>query len=123
MKGFEEILKATIENLRCISDSDAVVGKPIITEDGAVILPVSKVSFGFVAGGGEYSESSPKTRHDDYPHATASGGGITVTPVGFLLCGREKKFLCVDGSECGDSKWKDLARAAFRAMKKEGGDE
>mgnify|MGYP000000910966 FL=1 len=120
MKGFEEILNSTIEHMRRISDSDAVVGKPVITEDGVVVLPVSKVSYGFVVGGGEYSESSPKTRHDDYPHAAASGGGITVTPMGFLVCGKEKKFISVDKTSC-DDKWKDLARAAFRAIKR--GDE
>lgn len=121
MKGFEEMLQATMESMRRISDSDAVVGKPVVTEDGVVILPVSKVSYGFVVGGGEYGEGAAKQK-GEYPHATASGGGITVTPVGFLLCGREKKFITVDKSY-SDDKWKELARAAFRAIKKEDDDD
>ena len=54
MKDLEDILKRTIEHLRSVSDSDAVVGKTIVTEDGTAVIPVSKVSYGFVAGGGEY---------------------------------------------------------------------
>lgn len=121
MRNFEEILQTTIAQLRTVSDSDAVVGKPVVTEDGVVVLPVSKVSYGFVVGGGEYSESSPKTKHDDYPHATASGGGITVTPLGFLVCGKEKRFIAVDRT--ADDKWKDLARAAFKAIRRKDDDE
>src|SRR5699024_4305887 len=47
MRDLDEILKRTIENMRSVTDCDAVVGKPVRTEDGTVMLPVSRVSYGF----------------------------------------------------------------------------
>ena len=118
MKDLEDILKRTIEHLRSVSDSDAVVGKTIVTEDGTAVIPVSKVSYGFVAGGGEYGVS----QGNEYPCAAASGGGITVTPLGFLVCGKEKKFLPVSAAEKED-RLKEVLRTAVKALKKDESDE
>lgn len=122
MKDLEDILKRTIEHLRSVSDSDAVVGKAIVTEDGTAVIPVSKVSYGFVAGGGEYGVSQESVKGNEYPCAAASGGGITVTPLGFLVCGKEKKFLPVSAAEKED-RLKELLRTAVKALKKDESDE
>lgn len=116
MKGLDEILKSTLDNLKGMVDTDNVIGKPITGGDGTVILPVSKVSYGFVTGGGEYDSSGSKSQSENFPHAQACGGGVTVTPLGFLICGREKKFLSVDKSTEGN-KWMELLKAALKTMK------
>lgn len=118
MKDLEDILKRTIERMRSVTDSDAVVGKAIVTDDGTAIVPVSKVSYGFVAGGGEYGVSPDGVKGAEYPCAAASGGGITITPLGFLVCGKEKKFLPVSVAEKED-KLKELLRTAVKALKKD----
>ena len=51
----ETIMRTTMENLKDMIDVDTVVGSPVSTGDGLTIVPVSRVSFGFVAGGGEYT--------------------------------------------------------------------
>lgn len=107
----QELIKQTLTNLIETSDTETVVGKPILGADGTVILPVSKLSFGFVAGGGEYGVE----KNGKLPETKASGAGLTVTPVGFLVCGREKKFIAVD--KTADNKWMELARAALKTMK------
>ncbi|MBR4800224.1 MAG: sporulation protein YtfJ [Clostridia bacterium] len=112
MKEFEELLKETVENVKTVVGCDDIVGKPIINGDGTIILPVSKLSYGFVAGGGGSLNTAPK---ENSPFANASGGGVTVTPVGFLICGREKKFVPVD-KEYQSNKWFDLFRAAVDTM-------
>ena len=50
----ESIMTTTMESIRDMVDVNTVVGEAIVTADGATVIPVSKVSFGFVAGGGEY---------------------------------------------------------------------
>ena len=112
MEDFESILKETIENVKTIVGCDDMIGKPIVNGDGTIILPVSKISYGFVAGGG----GSVKTSKDGSPFASASGGGMTVTPVGFLICGREKRFVAVDKTEDGN-KWLNLFESVCDALK------
>ena len=63
-----------------------VVGDPVQTQDGSTIIPISKVSFGFVAGGGEYACSGVPPREEDMPFAGGAGAGVSVHPMGFLVC-------------------------------------
>ena len=47
-----EILRQTIDNLKEVTNAEGIVGKPIIADDGTVILPIMKLSAGYVLGGG-----------------------------------------------------------------------
>ncbi|MBO4554238.1 MAG: hypothetical protein J5713_00515 [Clostridia bacterium] len=113
MEEFERILKETVENVKTVVGCNDVIGKPIVNGDGTIILPVSKISYGFVAGGGGAVKPAQK---DGSPFASASGGGMTVTPVGFLICGREKKFVTVDKTEDGN-KWLNLFESICDTLK------
>lgn len=53
----ENVMKTTMENLKEMIDVNTIVGDAVETAEGTVIVPISKVSFGFVAGGGEYKEN------------------------------------------------------------------
>ena len=118
MKEFEEILKETVENIKTVVGSSDVVGKPIMNGDGTIILPVSKISYGFVAGGGGALKAPSK---DGSPFGNASGGGMTVSPIGFLICGREKKFITVDKAY-SDNKWFELLHGVLETIKGEDND-
>lgn len=87
----ENIMTTTMENIRDMVDVNTVIGDPVNTPDGATVIPVSRVSFGFVAGGGEYSagEAQPPTAApaNTLPFAGGSGAGVSVQPVGFLVVG------------------------------------
>jgi len=65
-------------------DVNTVIGDPVKTQDGSTIIPISKVSFGFVAGGGEYGCGGMQT--PNLPFAGGAGAGVTVHPMGFLVC-------------------------------------
>lgn len=78
------LMETSMQNIRDMVDVNTVLGDPITARDGSTVVPVSKVSFGFVAGGGEYSM---KNAQDDYPFAGGAGAGISLQPVGFLVCG------------------------------------
>ncbi len=88
----ENIMCTTMENLKEMIDVNTVVGSPVSTSEGLTIIPVSKVSFGFVAGGGEYVMSgSPiplDVTDDPLPFAGGTGAGVTVSPVAFLIVGK-----------------------------------
>lgn len=84
-KSVESLIENTISNLHTLAETNTVVGEPIFSPDGSIIIPISKVSVGFVVGGGEYTDISKKKHIENYPLAGGSGGGMTVSPVGFLI--------------------------------------
>ena len=51
-----------------------VVGDPVQTQDGSTVIPISKVSFGFAAGGGEYACSGMQAENE-LPFAGGAGAG------------------------------------------------
>ena len=78
-----DLMQTTLENIKDMVDVNTVIGEPIPTGSGATIIPVSKVTFGFVAGGGEYDKN--QLPEEDKPFAGGSGAGVSVQPVGFLV--------------------------------------
>ena len=79
-KPVQEIMAASLEKIRDLVDSNTVIGSPIHTQDGTTILPISKISFGFVSGGTDFAT---KTQKDLFGGAASAGGSLT--PVGFLV--------------------------------------
>ena len=69
-----------LKNLKTLVDADTVIGNPITTPDGTMIIPVSKVSFGFATGGSDLASKSPKD-----VFGGGSGGGVTIQPLCFLV--------------------------------------
>ncbi|MCH5163021.1 MAG: sporulation protein YtfJ [Clostridiales bacterium] len=89
----ERIMDSAFGKVRTLTDADIIVGDPIITPDGMNIIPISKVSVGIVSGGGEYSDK----QRDEYPFAGASGAGMSISPVCFLVSdGKSVKILTTD---------------------------
>lgn len=91
----ENLMTTTMENLREMVDVNTVIGEAITTPEGATLIPISRVSFGFVAGGGEYGESqarqmSADATDSDIPFAGGAGAGVTVQPLGFLVSSGEQ---------------------------------
>lgn len=79
----ERIMDDAFLKMRRLTDADTIVGQTITTPDGMNIIPISRISMGIVTGGGEYAMASDED--DSYPFAGASGAGMTVNPVCFLV--------------------------------------
>lgn len=96
-----DIVETAVSNLGKMAEVNTIVGKPIVTMDGTTIMPLSQVTFAFMAGGGEYGNTQQKhnTRADDNggKFAGGTGGGATLTPVGFLVI--DKSVVRVINSE------------------------
>ena len=95
-KPVENVLEQTLKNLKTIIDVNSIVGEPIKNE-GATIIPISKVSLGFVSGGGEYEEKKHRRFEQNLPFAGGSGAGCNISPIGFLVIVQNNvKFIKVD---------------------------
>lgn len=97
----ETIMTTTMENIKEMIDVNTIVGDAVETSEGTVIIPVSRVSFGFVAGGGEYKEDTLQgkkgqtenmngSNEESLPFAGGTGAGVSVNPIAFLVVGQDK---------------------------------
>ena len=88
----EKLIDTAMSNIKTMVDVNTIVGDPVETVDGSIIIPISKVSFGFAAGGVEVNDKNNK--HDnnkvDVPFAGGSGAGILLNPVAFLVVNKEQ---------------------------------
>ena len=108
-----EILRHTIDNLKEVTNTEGIVGKAILTEDGTVILPILKLSAGYILGSGGDGKRDEKALKT--VSAGVGGGGVSVSPVGFLVCGKEKRFISVDKTT--DSKFAEFIKTAMNSIK------
>lgn len=90
------LMRTALESLQEMTDVNTIIGDPIETPDGNVILTVSKVGFGFAAGGSEFtaggssggsSQSDSDEGGSGLPFGGGSGGGVSITPIAFLIVG------------------------------------
>jgi sporulation protein YtfJ len=95
----ETLMKTAMENIKDMIDVNTIVGDPVETTDGSVIMPVSRVSCGFAAGGADYKSGDSHHEEETLPFGGGSGGGVSVRPVGFLVVGQNNiRLLPVDGN-------------------------
>lgn len=87
-----EMIRKALEGIRNVADSGTVLGEPINTNNGTVIIPVSKISVGFASGGLDYlpksgdKDAQNKAPKQGTPCFGGGGGtGISVTPLCFLV--------------------------------------
>lgn len=75
------LMDSSMQNLRQLIDVNTIIGDAITTPDGTMIIPVSKVSFGFASGGSEF----PTNKQPTTPFGGGNGGGVTIQPIAFLV--------------------------------------
>lgn len=95
------LMQTAMENIKEMVDVNTIVGDPVQTPDGSIIMPISKVGFGFVAGGSDIrmeheekhgggqsqSHSDAHNASISLPFGGGSGGGVSITPIAFLVVG------------------------------------
>lgn len=111
----ESLIDVSLDKIRSLIDVNCVVGNAISMPDGSTVIPISKVSVGFVSGGGEYNDLNAKRNSADFPMAGGTGGGFTVSPIGFFVVDNNKfKLIRADKS----SAYLGLIKNATDVMKK-----
>jgi len=95
-------MKTAMESIQDMVDVNTIVGDPVETPDGSVIMPISRVTFGFAAGGSEF-EGSKDQKDGYFPFGGGSGAGVTLQPVAFLVVGGGNiRLLPVDANPIAD---------------------
>lgn len=75
-----DLLGVSMEKIKEMVDVNTIIGNPIQSPDGTVIIPVSKVSFGFASGG---SDLPSKAQSDLF--GGAAGAGVSIQPLAFIV--------------------------------------
>ena len=76
----KELITASMDKIHEMADANTIMGTPVQVDGGVTIIPVSKVSYGFAGGGSDLPSKTDKELFGG-----ASGAGVTVTPLGFLV--------------------------------------
>ena len=76
----EGMMDVTMEKIKSMVDANTIIGNPINLADGTLVLPISKVTFGFASGGSDFPSKTTKELFGG-----GSGAGVTIQPVGFLV--------------------------------------
>ena len=72
------VMEASMAKIREMVDSNTIVGEPITTPDGVTLIPISRLSYGFGCGGGDYGKNQSST-------GAGCGAGVRVEPMAFLV--------------------------------------
>ena len=80
----KELINSALANIKEMVDANTVTGEPIVLANGVTIIPVSKVSCGFAAGGSDLPNKSEKEIFGG-----GTGGGVTVSPLAFICVSPE----------------------------------
>ncbi len=81
-----DIIQTSLDSIRSMVDSNTVIGSPITTANGTLVIPVSKVFVGFASGGVDYlGKNTQSTSHTVNNFGGGGGTGLTVSPVAFLV--------------------------------------
>ncbi|MBS4215362.1 MULTISPECIES: GerW family sporulation protein [Neobacillus] len=104
------LMTTAMESLKEMIDVNTIIGDPVETPDGSVILTVSRVGFGFAAGGSEFKMDTSQGQGQGgqggqsqgglkLPFGGGSGAGVSITPIAFLIVNSQGvKMLHLDES-------------------------
>lgn len=90
----EGLMTSAMDSIRNMIDVNTIIGEPIETINNVIIIPVSKVGFGFAAGGSEFkgeaiNEYNKKEKEEQIqyklPFGGGSGAGVSINPVAFIV--------------------------------------
>lgn len=83
----ENLMMTAMTSLESMVDVNTIVGDMLTSPDGTVIIPVSKVSFGFAAGGSEFNTNKLNKFSETakLPFGGGSGAGVNISPMAFLV--------------------------------------
>ena len=108
----EGLMITAMNSIKDMVDVDTIIGKPIETKNNIVIIPISRVSFGFASGGSEFKgeaieEYSRKDKSEEVtyrnPFGGGSGAGVSINPVAFIIVqGENVKLLPVNHTSAID---------------------
>lgn len=108
----EGLMLTAMNSIREMIDVNTIIGEPIETTNNIIIIPISKVGFGFAAGGSEFKgealdEYNKREKEEQIqyklPFGGGSGAGVSISPIAFLVVqGDNVKLLPVNHTSALD---------------------
>lgn len=112
----EGLMNTAMNSIKDMVDVNTIIGNPIETTNNIVVIPVSKVNFGFVAGGTEFNGNAKKNNslvsnkdeenknyNSRMPFGGGSGAGVSISPIAFIVIQQSGvKLLPIDHSSALD---------------------
>lgn len=99
MHPIEHIIETSMDEIKKMIDVNTIVGEAVVAPDGSTIIPISRVCFGFLSGGGEYGENAKSSEGDgsSFPFAGGASATVSLHPTAFLVTrGDTIKLLSLD---------------------------
>lgn len=108
------LMDTTMEKIKEMIDVNTIIGEPITSPDGTLIIPVSKLSYGFAAGGSDL----PTKKENKDCFGGGSGAGVTIQPVAFLTVYQgDVRLVSVDREECTADKLVNMIPDVLKKVK------
>ena len=79
-----DVIGTTMEKLQTLVDTNTVVGTPIHLDDGTTVIPITKVTYGIIGGGSDFTTKTQKNGASN-PFGGGAGANVTLSPVCFLV--------------------------------------
>ena len=121
-----DLLNISLDSIIRMVDTSKIVGSPIELGNNRFIIPISKVSFGFGAGGSEFKTPNTKkknyfineTSEELFPFGGGSGGGITINPSSFILVNNDEiKIVNSEGANSLTERILDVVKESISRKK------
>ncbi len=122
------LLNISLDSIIRMVDTSKIVGSPIDLGNNRFIIPISKVSFGFGAGGSEFNNSTndkkknyfnSETSEELFPFGGGSGGGISINPSSFILVSNEEiKIVNSEGASSLVERLLEIVKESINSSKK-----
>ena len=114
------LMNTTMEKIKEMIDVNTIIGDPITSPDGTLIIPVSKVSYGFASGGSDL----PTKKENKDCFGGGSGAGVTIQPVAFLTVYQgDVRLVSVDSEEGTADKLVNMIPDVLKKVKSESADD
>lgn len=108
------LMGTVMENIKGMIDVNTIIGDPVETSNGTMIIPISKVGFGFAAGGSDIPTGTP---NEVKPFGGGSGAGVSISPIGFLVITSDQiKLIPVSSNNTPLDKLVDYIPVAFEKV-------
>ena len=122
-----KLMDQAMQNIKQMVDVNTIVGDAVETKDGSVIIPISKVNFGFAAGGAQYdleeeekSQDSKQGQSQDANFGGGSGAGVMLQPMAFLVVKQDQVRMMSVNDNATLDKLLNLAPELIDQLKKKG---
>ncbi|MFO7820168.1 MAG: GerW family sporulation protein [Halanaerobacter sp.] len=120
-----KLMDQAMQNIKGMVDVNTIVGDAVETKDGAVIIPISKVNFGFAAGGAQYDLEEDKRQEkkessQDANFGGGSGAGVMLQPMAFLVVKEDQVRMMSVNDNATLDKLLNLAPELIDQLKKKG---